>query len=144
METEGGSPLPRIFQSIAGGVFPLYHVLADAAEFSEAGSAGGQVLPGRSTDRLRVNGLALRKGGAVCVLLANFTGQAQRVSVTGVGNPTRAVLRALDERSAEFAMRQPEDYRLQAGEAIPAAGRELRLALRPYAVARVDIEYNIR
>ena len=32
METAQGSPLPELFPSLPGGVFPLYHVFADLTE----------------------------------------------------------------------------------------------------------------
>ncbi len=58
METECGSPLPEIFRSFPGGVFPMYHVFADIGEY-----ARGQVLPTRSSNPLHVDCLALRSGG---------------------------------------------------------------------------------
>ncbi len=133
METESGSPLPEIFHSAPGGVFPLYHVLADAAEF-----AGGQALPVLSGDPLRVNGLALRKEGQACLLLANFRAHPQRVIVTGLGEISRVTLRILDEACADFAMRQPEAYRRQAGKETAVTGGTVRLELPPCALARLN------
>jgi hypothetical protein len=52
MELAGGSSLPERFRSLPGGVFPLYHVLADVGEF-----AGGEVIPSESSAPLRVEGL---------------------------------------------------------------------------------------
>ena len=40
MELASGAPLPERFRSLPGGVFPLYHVLADIGEF-----AGGEITP---------------------------------------------------------------------------------------------------
>ena len=56
METDRGSPVPDKFRSIPGAVFPVYHVLADIGEF-----AGGEVLAGRPSDALAVDGIALRR-----------------------------------------------------------------------------------
>jgi hypothetical protein len=144
METEGGSPLPELFHSIPGGVFPLYHILADAADFvgtdfAGTGSAGEQVLTTHSTDGLRANGLALRRGEQVRLLLANYTAQRQAVEVKSLGQAPRARVRMLDEECAEFAMRSPEAYRARPGVEFPVSGGDLRLELPPYAVARVDI-----
>ena len=57
-------------------LFPVYRVLADVAG-AEA------VLPTRSTDPLRVDGLAFRRKGRIRVLLANLTGEPQRVEARG-------------------------------------------------------------
>ena len=57
METEAGSPLPESFRSRPGQVFPMFHVFADVNEYR-----GGEVLPGRSTRPLVVDGFGLRLG----------------------------------------------------------------------------------
>ena len=109
----------------------MYHVFADVGEF-----AGGQVIPTRSSDALQVDGLALHKDGKMRLLLANLTDKAQTVTVQGLGLRVRA--RWLDETNAEEAMRAPEQFRAVPGETLPTDGGVLRLAMRPYAVARID------
>jgi hypothetical protein len=131
METEAGSPLPDAFQSLPGAVFPLYHVLADVGEYT-----GGDVVASTSSDPLRVDGLALRKGGKRSVLIANLSPQPQQVVVSNLGEHVRA--RYLDERNAEEAMRDPEAFRAQAGERLHSSAGELRLDMLPYALARID------
>ena len=132
METATGSPVPDKFVSIPGGVYPVYHVLADVGEFG-----GGQVIASRSADRLAVDGLALRRGDEVRVLLANLTDQAQRVVVQGAfAGDVR--LRQLDAANAEMAMRQPEAYRGALPESRVASAAGLPLELPPYAVVCVD------
>jgi hypothetical protein len=84
LETEAGSPLPQLFPSRAGAVFPLYHVLADIAEF-----ARGRVLPSRSSEPLQVESLALQRGGKRAVLLANFSAAAQRVRIENFAGGAR-------------------------------------------------------
>jgi hypothetical protein len=133
METEAGSPLPTRFPSIPGGVFPLYHVLVDAGEF-----AGGEVLRAKSSEPLQVEALALRKQSRLCVLLANLTNQPQVARVLRLGD--RGRLRQLDETNALQAMTAPEEFRRQPGEVIASADGEAEIALRPYAVARLDLE----
>ena len=56
LEQGRGSPEPALFRSIPGAVFPLYHVLADFGEF-----AGGAVIPAKSSDPLRIDGVVLHK-----------------------------------------------------------------------------------
>jgi len=133
METEVGSPLPNMFRSLPGSVFPMYHVLADAGEF-----AGGEVLRTTTSDTLTVDGLALRKDGKTRVLLANLSHEPQSVSVDGL---TRTVhVRHLNETNAEEAMRSPEDFRAQEAEAVQTSEGVLALRLLPYAVVRIDTQ----
>jgi hypothetical protein len=158
METEAGSPLPKRFRSLPGSVFPMYHVFADVGEFA---AAGGQVIPCRSSDPLRVEGLVLSKGDARRVLLANLTPQAQQVIVPGAlasvppagqaasglhspadgssSAPARVTIRYLDETNAEQAMLAPEAYRSQPGKVRHMGAEPWRLELLPYAVARLDM-----
>ncbi len=131
METESGSPLPGKFRSLPGGVFPLYHVLADAAEF-----AGGEVVASRSSDPLRVDGVALRRGSEVRVIAANFSDQPARVTLRRLG--PRARVRMLDETTAIEAMAAPEAFRARVVEEVSTSCGDLDIVLRPYAVARID------
>jgi hypothetical protein len=131
MEREQGSPLPHKFRSIAGGVYPLYHVLADMGEF-----AGGEVLPSRSSNPLAVDGLILRKGNARRVLLANLTDESQLVQLHGLG--TFVYLRNLSADNASQAMMDPETFRTQPGVLQRPNNGQLELTLSPYALARID------
>jgi hypothetical protein len=133
METESGSPLPDKFRSVPGGVFPLYHVLADVGEFS-----GGSVLPSKSSAPLRVQAMVLQKEGRQRVLAANLTGEPQRVLVPAPAERLR--VRWLDETNALAAMTEPEAYRKKPGEARIAERGSLELELRPFGLARIDVE----
>jgi hypothetical protein len=133
MEREVGAADPEGFHSIPGAVFPLYHVLADVGEF-----AGGEVIASRSSDTLRVDGLALRKGDKTRVLLANLSAEPQRIRVGDLSG--RVWVRRLDERNAEDAMRSPEAFRVERGELVQTAGGVLELELLPYGMARIDGE----
>lgn len=133
MEREAGSPQPELFPSLAGGVFPLYHVLADVGEFG-----GGQVVRTVSDDPLRVEALALSDGEAVRVLLANLTGDPQMVVVTGVAD--RMSVRMMDATNGEAAMREPEAFRNEPGVPCEVSDGELVLKLPAFATARVDWE----
>jgi hypothetical protein len=131
METETGSPMPDRFKSIPGAVFPIYHVLADVAEF-----AGGDVIYTTSSDPLLLDGLALRKGDRIRVILANMSPEAKQIQVRNVG--ARVRVRRLDENNAEEAMRSPESFQAEEGELIETASGALDAVLLPYGIMRID------
>jgi len=133
MERESGSPLPDLFPSIPGGVFPMYHVFADAGEF-----AGGQVMSFASSHPLRFSGLALRSGSRQRLLVANHTQERQTVTITGISGAW--TLKSLDEHTAIHAMRDPEGYRAVSGQPVTAGAEGLAIDLLPYAVVRLDQE----
>jgi hypothetical protein len=137
METEQGSPLPAKFRSLPGSVFPLYHVIADVCEF-----AGGEVLPSISDAPLVVQGLAIRKGGRLRILLANLTDKEQKVRIAGevLDKPLR--LRSLDETNAEAARSSPESFRQEWRELAATAGGRIEVRLRPFAVSAIDQNHH--
>ncbi len=135
MERESGSPLPQQFPSTAGGVYPMYHVFADVGEF-----AGGDVLNCVSSDPLRFEGLALRKAGALRVLLANLTHEPQRVTIRGISR--RFVQKTLDETSATQAVTAPEAFRATPGSEVAVDEAGLQINLLPYALVRLDQQLN--
>jgi hypothetical protein len=122
---------PLGVMAAAGGVFPLYHVLADVGEF-----AGGQVIPSASSDTLKVDGLALRRGGRTRIILANVTAEPQQVTVQGLSGPVS--VRLLDETTAGAAMQDPAAFRAQAGNLRQTVAGVFTLDLLPCAVARID------
>jgi D-apionolactonase len=132
IETDRGSPMPDRFPSRPGMVFPVYHVLADLAEWSAA--EGCDV---RASDPLRAVGLAARDASGWHLLVANVTAEAQRVLVRGLPGAD-AMARVLDEASAEVALDDPGAFRAQPGTPIPVRHGALWLELGPFAVARVD------
>jgi len=131
METEAGSPLPDRFPSLPGSVFPMYHVFAAVSEF-----AGGRVVPSRSSNNLKVEGMALRKAGHTRLLLANLSPETQQVVIQGLAE--QVTVAVLDETNVIEAMTAPETFRQQPGQVAPAPGGLLALNLAPYAFARVD------
>jgi hypothetical protein len=133
IEADAGSPLPRLFRSAPGCVFPLYHVLADVGEF-----AAGGVIRSTSNAPLKVDGLALRASDRARIIIANLTPEPQLVRVTDASLGRCASVRILDESSVELALRRPEDFRSEPGVMTPLAGDSLNLELRPFAVARID------
>lgn len=131
MEVADGSPQPQHFPSIPGSVFPLYHVLADVADFF-----GGEIIRSVSSDPLRVDGLVLHRGGHVRGLLANFTDDPQLVALAGWSD--EAHVRLLDASNAEQAMREPEAFHKMAGQQFHAADGVLSITLPPFGLARID------
>jgi hypothetical protein len=131
METETGSLLPDKFRSIPGGVFPLYHVLADIGEF-----AGGEIVVSRSSDPLKVEGLVMQKADRQRVMLANMTAKPRTVIVKHW--KSIASLKRLNETNAELAMREPEKFRAEKGEALQGPGTSAELNLMPYELLRMD------
>ena len=131
METANGSPLPEKFRSLPGGVFPLYHVLADVGDF-----VGGEVLVSKSSDPLKVDGVALRKNGKTRTLVANLTPDPQQVRVQNLAETVQ--VRCLNEANAQAAMALPEVFRQETGEFVQVANGTLELDLLPYAIAHID------
>ena len=133
IETEDGPSLPRKFRSVAGGVYPLYHVLADVGEF-----AGGHLLSTTSSAPLNVEGMALQKGERFRLLLANLGPKVQYVRVLNSKLGDYVQVKRLDEFSGEGAMRSPESFRSKPGLLQQTSGNQIELALLPYAIVRVD------
>ncbi len=131
MEREEGCPLPEVFRSLPGTVFPMYHVFADIGEFN-----GAQVIPSVSSDTLRVDGLTVCRDGKTRTLLANMTNQQQIVRIAGPG--TTVCVRHLDETNARQAITSPEEFRGRPGEIITAQGETIMLTLLPYAIVTAD------
>ena len=130
VERASGSELPEKFRSVAGEVFPLYHPLADAAEWR-----GAQVLACESSDVLAAVGLAVRApDGERRVLVANLT-PSEREAVVGPLHGELS-LRRLNEATAAQAASDPAAFRASS-EAASADG-ELELMLAPYEVVRID------
>ncbi len=130
METETGS-LSAKFHSIPGGVFPLYHVFADMADFN-------RVCPTHSTLPLQLEGLTLLDAqNRKRILIANLLPEEQAIKIkTGT---CEARVKHLNAATAEEAMREPEKFRDTRGETVASVSGKIELRLAPYEVARVDI-----
>lgn len=132
-ETDQGCPLPEIFASFPGMVFPVYHVLADLADLKD-----GELVTCRSSDPLRVQGLAVQTDGSLHILIANLTAQPQECSIAPVGGD-RVETRSLDASSAPLAMTHPQEFRSGAKQLeIPLGDSTLNLTLHPYSVVRIN------
>ena len=104
LERPGGSPMPGRFVSVPGGVFPLYHALADVGEW-----VGAEVLPTRTTEPQRIHALTLRKGGKHRLILANLGRESRLVDLRAM--PETREGRRLDTTTAVLATTQPEAFR---------------------------------
>ena len=134
MERDTGSPLPELFPSAPGMVFPLYHVFADIAEWQD-----GSILGCRSNRPLAVTALALESQGSLHLLIVNLTGMQQRVVLSPLVAEQVAV-RSLDASTAQKAMFEPESFRRDTQQ-VEIEGRELVLEMAPYATVRVDVPF---
>jgi D-apionolactonase len=131
MERDEGSHLPAQFRSRAGGVFPLYIVLAALGAFQ-----GGEVLSLRVSQPLAVAALAIEKSGRRRVLLANLTPNPQAVALSGLKSEFR--LRRLDENSVDRTAQAPEELLTHRDDAVSLKDGRLPLSLLPYAIAILD------
>jgi len=136
MELADGPGLPAHFRSLPGMVFPIYHVLADVAEFT-----GAVVLPTDSSRPLRVDGLTLGQGRQVRTLLANMCPVSCEARVLNVPG-THARIRHLDERCFSRATSDSDAYRREPGEVYPIADGSLMVSLLPYSITCIDCERN--
>ena len=99
--------------------------------------AGGEILPSKSSDTLKVEGIALRKDGKPRILLANFDPPIHSESVWG-NLPENVRVRRLDETNVQAAMTSPETFRAETGELTQTVDGVVELNLLPYAIARID------
>ncbi|MDF2758649.1 MAG: hypothetical protein K0S99_1281, partial [Thermomicrobiales bacterium] len=121
------------FHSWPGMVFPVYHVLADVADFQ-----GGQILPVTLGDRLRVQALALRDGDRVRVILANMGDESLAVALE-VPGASAATVRRLDDRTVFLAATDPGAFRASA-EPIGMTDGTVSVDLPPFGLATVDVQ----
>ncbi len=131
METAAGSPLPAVFRSVPGAVFPVYHVFAELADFE-------RVCPTHSSLPLQVEGLTLLDArNRRRILVANLQATAQTVKIkTGSGN---GLIWRLNASNVTEAMREPEAFRARAGAHVEAAGGKVELVLEPYEMVKLEI-----
>ncbi len=133
MESAAGSPLPEKFPSQAGSAFPIYHVLAAAADFR-----GGRVSSVRSSRKLEVEAVLLRRQGRQRLMIANLTDQPRVVRLVGGNFGTGVRVRMLDEFSAAAAAERPGEFWSQRGSMRETDGGALQIGLLPYAIAFAD------
>ena len=133
MERTAGSPLPGVFRSLPGSVFPLYHVLADVGEF-----AAGAILPTVTSDPLSVEVLALSDGERTRILAANLSRASRYVSLRCPQLSESVEVKTLSAEEAETAMLEPERFRADRGLRRETRDGRIDLCLAPYAIVRID------
>jgi len=131
MEREKGSPLPDVFRSLPGSVFPMYFAFFWVGEF-----AGGSVLPTTSSHPLKVQAFGFCRNGRKRILLANLEASKTNARVYGLGD-SATVLR-LNETNAVEAILNPEKYGPLPGDAYATVDGGLKLELLPFEIARID------
>ena len=134
LERSTGTPLPDLFLSRPGAVYPLYHPLADACEWT-----GRRVLACASTEPLTAVGLAVQADdGTRHLLIANLTPRPIDLVVEGIEGTFG--LRRLDEKTADAAATEAGAYR-DRRDLVEADG-SLPLSCSPYEVVRLDEATN--
>ena len=112
-------------------VFPMYHILADLAEYS-----GAELLSLSSSHPLIFEGLVLRKDQRERIMLANFSKKAQTLMLKGFSGSYTG--RLLDEQSLTSAQHEAENFRQQFPLHYAAKAALLELHLSPYAVLTLE------
>lgn len=115
---ETDEPRPERFPSRPGEPFPVYDVFV-----ALAGWRGAELLDATTTDPLRAEALAVRRGASVRVLVANLASETQAVRVDGLG-----------QGRAEVAAPEWSAHRVLA-----CAAGSIAVELAPYGVAVVDV-----
>ena len=128
---EGAEPVFP-FSQLAGAVFPLYHVFADLAEFTNA-----QVLKLEIRADGTLEALAVRQDERFLLLLANVTDTAQSITVETPALDLPRI-RTLDESTARLALFASEIFRRDTWQRVEYTRRTLQLELQPYAFIRLD------
>ncbi len=132
VETDVGNPVPELFPSTAGDVFPLYHVARDLGEWRD-----GIILGATSSDPLRTEALAVATpDGSWHVLVACLVPESVSVMVVGLRDGAARV-RLLDIETGLGAMHDPEAFRAS-GDPIQVRNGRVAVMLGAYAVARID------
>ena len=118
------------FYSWPGMVFPVYHVLADVAEFN-----GGDVLPVKSGDPLRVQALALRDDARIRLVLANMRETEAEVTVAAAALHD-VTQRTLNAESAFAAASDTSTFRESATSLASEGG--IHVTLPPFGLVTID------
>lgn len=135
-ETDRGCPLPSVFRSFPGMVFPVYHVFADVADLKNK-----ELITCNSSDPLKIQALAVQTGQSLQMLIANLTDEPQECTVAPIGE-ARALVRTLDAIRAPQAMTHAEEFRSEAKLEIPVCDSTLVLTLQPYSTSRIDCAWG--
>jgi hypothetical protein len=131
LERETGSPLPELFPSEPGMLFPLYHVFAAIASMKT-----GTIVECVSSCPLAATALAVEQKGVLHLLVANLHNTPQRI-VIGPLPGEQVSLHRLDVNTAQKAMFEPEAFRKH-WELTPLQDGNLTLEMEPYATVFIS------
>lgn len=132
VEAEAGAPLPELFPSRPGMIFPVYWVFRDLAGWQDAA-----VLRSSSSDPRQALALALRLKDQTRVLVANLTAETQELQVRLDRRPGEAEVTLTDNASYDLVAADAGSAR-RSTATVQVRDGQLQLPLNPYAVARVD------
>jgi hypothetical protein len=123
-------PIPGQSLSPRNGVFPIYHVLRDIAEFGQ-----GKVIPTETGRWVGVASLCLESDRRRRLIVANLSTETHQVVLENIGG--NACFRLLDSATRAEAMSQPEAFRARSFQNVDRV-----LDLRAHAIATIDITDN--
>lgn len=116
------------------GAFPLFHVMADIADW------GGASLLGAVSDApARVDAIVAADPAAIHALVYNLTPEPVRVTIGPLPGPTARV-RTLNDRTAPAAAAHPVLFRTRIAAVVPLEDGRLDMTLAPHAIAQVDVD----
>jgi hypothetical protein len=125
VEREAGSPQPQLFPSTPLQIFPLAHVLADAAEWS-----GRRILAASVTRPFELGVVAVDDA----LLVSNLSPRPLSTEIAPLGGVYAA--RRLCVSAYEEAAADPRGFRVRS-ETIRATGDTLPLELEPFETVRL-------
>ncbi len=114
-----------------GAVYPLYHVLADVAEFKQ-----GEVSLCSSSHPLAVNGIVLQHDGQTRILLANHSQITQTITLNNVQGSYNG--RVLDKTTKDAAMLTSDVFRAEFPLMFEAVNDTIEVTLEPHALITLD------
>ncbi len=129
LTTSDPLPWPTGLQDSPDAVFPIFHLFGGCRLYPSFSRT-------QSSEPMKVAALALRNGRTTRLLLANLEPVAQTVRVPDWGTGPR--LKYLDEPGILAALRNPEAWQADHGEALSMAPDRRVLTLPPCALAWLD------
>jgi hypothetical protein len=130
MERADGSSMPRLFRSLSGGVFPLYHVFADVADMSS-----GEAVQVQSSDPLKLCAVLLRRADRGRLMIANLTPAPVEAAWSAwIGKAAR--MRTFSASQYDRAATAPEKWREESWTPLKKSVSVLELPA--YSVTSID------
>ncbi len=126
---EDETPTPT-FWFIPGGVYPVYHLLADLGEMKS-----GRLVATRSSRPLQVESLMIENDAGRMLLLSNLTPHVQPVRLTDL--PTTVQVRRLNETTVVEAMASPMLFRQRLPQTYSTESGSFNIELMPLEAVRI-------